>query len=542
MGAGTLAGVQPQHIVALARRIASGQLRGDAAFDAVVSLIAAEEIPPGATQQQAAQVRDQVALGVSHDRELCALIYRQPDAPRAELAGGAAAPAGARRVDRAPPARTAPPPKTTAAPGPTQQVRRTRRAPEPELELLDDARFAARQRRQRILSGLAVIVVLAVVGFGFWLVRPSPCETLATNTCGQLLSLGQCEVTGIQAELEAHGADAALCEETIAAVQEATADLAGDRRTKVYVQTLKDTLGFDPLNLPEPEPEPERADSKPVPLVTEQASMTSLFLDEAHLYWSATSPPGVYRVRSVGGTAQPLANHPGSRDVWVSDDFVYWLSVAADTSTLWADKKRGEHDPQSITVPETHRPMMAAFMGPHAAYVDGPTNAIYVIAVAGGEPRELAPASEMPPMHLVGDGEVVMWTTPGPAAQLRSAGVQEGPATTLSAELGQPRALTLAEGFVYWADDAKGSIHRMPKAGGEVQTVAGDIRGVSDIEVGRSTVYWVESAGTLKAAPLPGTPGEARTIASGLAAPRFVVADAAAVFWESGGTVFRLPQ
>ena len=381
---------------------------------------------------------------------------------------------------------------------------------------------------------------LAAVAGAVWLLRPGPCAQLATNTCADLLSLGPCEVTAVRAELEAHGADAALCTRAQEDVAAAIEGLQDPQRTRVYLQTLEKTLGFDPLGRPE-QPEPEPAPGpKPVPIVTDQPQMTSVFLDQAHLYWSATGPTGVYRVRNIGGTAQTLAGHAGPRDVWASDDFVYWLAAGPEGATLWADKKRGEHEPQSITLPEGHVPRLAAFMGPEVAYVDGPTGSVFVIAVAGGEARSLAEAGPVAPVEIVGDGRFVYWITPGPGGTLSRASVQGGPVTALATELGQPRALTLDGDTVYWFDAAHQAVQRV-SPGSAVESVTTGVTNVRDLALDEGKVYGVDAAaGTLFAVPKTG--GDRQTLASELATPRFVLVDGAGVYWESGGTIFRLPK
>ena len=92
--------VDSRGIQALARRVAAGELSGSAAFDAVVALIVADEIPPGATPQQVAQIRDEVVLGVSHDRVLCEMLFRTKPRARWDASGwwsARAHPAPARR-------------------------------------------------------------------------------------------------------------------------------------------------------------------------------------------------------------------------------------------------------------------------------------------------------------------------------------------------------------------------------------------------------------------------------------------------------------
>ena len=94
---------------------------------------------------------------------------------------------------------------------------------------------------------------------------------------------------------------------------------------------------------------------------------------------------------------------------------------------------------------------------------------------------------------------------------------------------------------VYWADPAEGSISSTILEGGEVATLVSGQPGISDLAAGADSLLWSNEK-TGQILEVPKTGGEARVVATGLDAPRFVALDAAAVFWEAGGVVYRLPK
>jgi hypothetical protein len=208
---------------------------------------------------------------------------------------------------------------------------------------------------------------------------------------------------------------------------------------------------------------------------------------------------------------------------------------------MWADKKRGEHDPASIDLVPGHAPGLVAFMGPEAAFVDAVTGAVQIVAVAHDTPRTLAPPSPQIPTAIAGDGQTVFWLTPAPAVSLNSAPREEGAPTVLAQGLTAASLLRLDDTSVYWVEPGAGTIHAMPKTGGSVRTVAAAGPGTSDLVSDGTRLFWTNAkTGTVSGVPVGG--GEVQTLVTDLDEPRFVAVDGAAVFFESGGTVYRRPK
>ncbi len=80
----------------------------------------------------------------------------------------------------------------------------------------------------------------------------------------------------------------------------------------------------------------------------------------------------------------------------------------------------------------------------------------------------------------------------------------------------------------------------MPLTGGAVTVLVPNDPGVTDIAVEGTAVFWSNGqTGNISTVERRG--GEPRVVATGLDNPRHVELDGSAVFWESGGVVYRLP-
>jgi hypothetical protein len=315
------------------------------------------------------------------------------------------------------------------------------------------------------------------------------------------------------------------------------------RASKVYASTVVEVLGFDPHG-GDGESEPIAADQSPpstLTVVTGQANMTSLFADGQHLYWTVSQPPGVLRVSKLGGTAERLASHPDPIGVIATQDFVYWLSRGPEASTIWVDRKRGQHDPVPVELPPEYRPISVAFMGGEFAFVDGPTGAVVLAAVEGGVPTPLSPAQEPAPTAIATTASHVVWSLPGPTGSLmgwRRTMPGEKPQVLASAT-GELRRLVTDETHVYAIAGA--SIVAVPTDGGTLQILAKNQAGATDLTVDGDRVYWTDGpGGTVMSVPKRG--GDAAIVATGQTTPARVVVDGAAVYWDTGGAVIRQPK
>lgn len=557
----------------LARRIASGALQGPAAFDAVVAFITAHEAEPGLDAEQIRELREQVVLGVRHDRELCAVLFelRSEDGmvndPRRDAAEAMREAArrrkprveeGARRVRPEPALDELDDDVHEAVRGDAKRrgakARRTgaeadRRVPkrpkEGERDADDFDGFASPQRRTQVV-GFAVVGAVVVGGVVVWAAtRTDACDRLVKDICFDS-STKECDADAFRDALKKGGFGAEQCERVRTDIAAALEGVDTAQRSKVFNRALLEAVGFDPRGdlAPPPPPSEEEEEAakqmKPVPVVSDQTGIATLFVDSSHLYWTRPDPAGVLRARSIGGTPELVGTTPDPIDVTATRDYVYWVSRAGPQTQVWVDPKRGTHEPAPLATPG-FLPQRAAFMGADFAFVDATTGAVVVADVSGGAPRKLTEGGVPAPTLLAGDAKTIWWATPAPVGTLTAAAIDgSAPPSVVATGLADPRALLVDESGVYWIEGSTGSIMRL-QPGQAVETLATKQADPRDLALDEARVYWTNAGGGTVMA-MPKTGGEAVAVATGQSAPTHVVVDGAAVYWVAGDDVMRMPK
>lgn len=509
---------------ALAHAVAVGELDGEEAIAAIVDAIVAREIglgarAPGGAPTDVAALRRSTEATVRGDRVLMAML--RPLAPSA-------------------------PPEPLPPPSSRRESVRVRRDPvDADLDVppprvsadgfpADD--FAARQRTRRLVAG-AAIVLGGVVGVGLWslFLRDSACDTLARQVCLEMP--GGCTIAEIERHFDEQKLDDAKCDAVREASNAAVQGVDGVKRGKVYERAIMDALGFDPRTGKPPvvEVAPEKKAPEPLVIATGVAAPTSFAVDEAFVFFT-TQDGRVARVRNVGSTADPIAQAVAPSDIVPTVDFVYWRANGPDGSgALWVDRKRGTYDPQTIAV-GTSKVGAAHCLQGECAFVDTMDGAVAVVAQDGTAPRKLT-AAQTPAPHEVRivDGEVV-WAAPGAPSAIASAPSAGGPVRLLAGNESQVRHLRLDETHVYWVAD--GGLRRVPRAGGDVETVVA--KPVVAFAIDGARVVITDAAGTIAA--VANTGGEPQTLAAGQAGVGWVAVDGAAIYWTAGDSIVRLPK
>jgi len=554
--------------------VAAGRLRGTDAFDEIVTCIAAHETPAQATDEERQAVVEQAVRAVSQDRELCELLFAPPQpaaskpAPPVmvkptlqpvEVIEASEDPFSGEADDEAFYEDEEGGPDDEVAPLPLsdEEIDAELEAIEREREARQGNGFESPQRRGQLLGALALGAVVILGGAAWYMTRPNSCDELVKSIClkGNTKS---CKTVEFGKALTDNGVDEDKCVSVMAALDTAVKGKKKSEKTAAFDRALVEALGFDPRGDDAPKPvEPKPTGPPPPTVVVEgQLGLADVFIDQAHVYWTSSQPPGVFRARNIGGAIEGFGKQPDAIDVTPTKDFLYWVARTPTGGQVWVDKVRGAHAPTMIAL-EGFSPKRAAFLGDEFAFIDGTTGAVMMASVAGGPPRVLVPGRPIPdpkarkpktppppgpaalPTEVQGDATHVFVLSPAPVSTVWAV-PRDGlaPPRALATGQTQPRTLTLDATHVYWIEAGAGSITRVPKAGGVPELLATGQAGAAGLAMDAASVYWTnEPAGTVHSVPKLG--GDMTTVASGLSNPSFIAVDSVAVFYESGGSLFR---
>jgi len=110
----------------------------------------------------------------------------------------------------------------------------------------------------------------------------------------------------------------------------------------------------------------------------------------------------------------------------------------------------------------------------------------------------------------------------------------------VAAGLGAPGALTVDEGFVYFANTADDSIMRVVKTGGAATPLATGQPGARHLAIDATDVYFTDTLGG--AVMRVGKSGGMPELVTAAVQPGAIAVDADAVYWVNGGTIMRIDK
>jgi hypothetical protein len=396
--------------------------------------------------------------------------------------------------------------------------------------------FSAGQTRRRVATVAGIVGGIVVSAWAWTMLREKPCDRLARKIC---LALSDCEQGAVRTSLAAPDIGDELCESTRVALDEALAGVDPAKTVPIFTRVMTKQLGFDPRGEKAGAVKGDRPKLlEPTTVVEGTSTLIDLFADDAHLLWTRQDPPGVFRVRNIGGIPEVLAEHLDATDVVATRDFVYWVSREPTGGTLWADKKRGEYEPMRIEV-DGFSPVRAAFMGPELAFIDATTGDIMMAAVAGGDPRAIAHGGLPAPVEIAADEALVFWATTEGA--ISSAPRSGGDTLVLAERQHAPASLASDSTHLYWIDRGQGTLARVPKQGGSLEALVTGRPGLWDLAIDEDRVYVTDrDAGMLMS--VAKVDAAITVLAQGLSQPTCVVIDGAAIYWEANGSIARLPK
>jgi hypothetical protein len=164
---------------------------------------------------------------------------------------------------------------------------------------------------------------------------------------------------------------------------------------------------------------------------------------------------------------------------------------------------------------------------------------------AASHAAENKPADTPPPLPAAKAPVAEVTVTARPEASTAPASNPAG-IVALASGLSKPGCLVLDATHAYWANTGKGSIMKVPIAGGTPTLLATGQKGLESMAVDRTHLYWTDRAtnmgdGTVMKLPLAG--GAPVQLVGGQQYPSSIAVDATHVYWSNynSGAILRAP-
>jgi len=206
-------------------------------------------------------------------------------------------------------------------------------------------------------------------------------------------------------------------------------------------------------------------------------------------------------------------------DVAVDATNVYWVSSKKDA--ILVRQALGQVDAQAVVAHGNFFPGSLVVSGGFAYWVDldggAPGPAVVRVSTNGGDPQKVVASFPGQPAGSSGIGHPVRLAADDMAVYLTDAGLMEGKgsvvripvaggaASVLADNLDGPRGLAVYGGFVYWLNKGTGaknfqdgSLEKAPTTGGPKVTLATGLAAPDRIAVGETRVAWTEVTGAIK--------------------------------------------
>ena len=293
----------------------------------------------------------------------------------------------------------------------------------------------------------------------------------------------------------------------------------------------------------------------PVMLASGQMGPESIAIDSTRAYWTdADSFSGrVMSAPLAGGAAAEVATaQTRPRGIALSESQVYWTDALAGLVQR-APKTGGDIEPLG---PWQHNPEYVAADDAGVVWTNrGSVSDGQIMRQPNddGMPFELV-SGQHEPAEIASDGDRIFWLnhhSPGAGpGSVRSVSVAGGEPAVLFEGLTNPKALAIDGTTVFFAGViSRGTIDilSIPKAGGAPTVIVPSASALA-ITVGNGFVYWADSFGNIVRAPISG--GESVVLATDQLFVHGLAVDAWCVYWTAGssgqdshnGAVWKAPR
>jgi hypothetical protein len=305
--------------------------------------------------------------------------------------------------------------------------------------------------------------------------------------------------------------------------------------------------------------------TRPAPEILARAAAghhpSGLAVDGQHLYFTVRDTGELRRVPKTGGEVSSLAvAQKGASELLCRAGWLYWWNAWGNELV----RMPAAGGPREVLAAEARFDLPLAADDAHLYWVRTPGRRSQIVRtpLSGGAPEVIA-ERQTNVSSLALDDEHVYWTTLGTRAkEYADGGVARaakggGEAELISSPETSARAVARAGKEIYFAafgpvsERARGgAIRRRPARGGDITTLAGGLRGPSDIAVDSRYVYWLDYfRAELWRVPRAG--GAPEQLASGARGEvgYALAADERALYWiqgafltQGGWSVVRLPK
>jgi hypothetical protein len=279
----------------------------------------------------------------------------------------------------------------------------------------------------------------------------------------------------------------------------------------------------------------------PTTLSSAATQPSSITTDAMNVYWGDKGANTVMTVpKTAGGMARTLAMNTEQPDNLASiDDNVYWLETRSGCpghNHLLVQAKDSTGAPQAIWGNDTNcYTTWRMATGPGLFYVQQDSTIVQVSIMTHA--RTALAMNENIVSGIAGDGTAVYWTGMN---VIKMVPQPSGGVSTFVGNLKDPTELAVDADAVYWVDRGDGAIRKLERA--KANTVPTDLAtgfmtsgtAAFRLALDNDTVYWTSrDEGTVKAVPKAG--GQVRTLAMGEAGPFAIAVDNDGLYWGNLG-------
>jgi hypothetical protein len=260
-----------------------------------------------------------------------------------------------------------------------------------------------------------------------------------------------------------------------------------------------------------------------------------------------TAEGGIACVRGGTTATAPITvacAQPTPARVVVDTDFVYWAVQGGGAVVMKAPVAGGAPQPLVFDSAEA---VGLAVDRVFVYYTQRSVGRVMRVPIAGGQAVALAAGLDSP-LFLTTDGVSLYWTggqTSGTGTVMKLALVEGARPLTLIDGQSRPRAIAVADGYVYWTDFLDGTLLRTPDhldpataGNGTGATrlatrLAVGLKGPSDLAVRDGYAYLPDQAGRILRVPTTG--GDLQTLATTTSTPFGIAMDGVFVYWSTLG-------